>query len=196
MIFTGSPFRPAKKTEMFAFSTSTRTAQYRNESYLIFDSNSDVRKVWTVAARHLSAIPHLRYARGSGQSAYPGIHLYRYTRTDFDRVLEFVRGLYEPRTPEGLRDHLLPALRTLVPVGFAADASFEVGAPLQGRTQCTDPPGLKSLEADAILARHMPKAPLSYISSAPIVSNSRDGPTCSHCHNFCAQRFTTRCIAP
>lgn len=27
--------------------------------------------------------------------------MYRYTRNDFDRVLEFVRGLYEPRTSDG-----------------------------------------------------------------------------------------------
>jgi DNA-binding CsgD family transcriptional regulator len=86
--------------------------------------------------------------------------MYRYTRTDFDRVLEFVRGLYEPRTPEGLREHLLPALRALVPAAFAADASFEVGAPQQGQTQRTDPPELRSSAADEILARHMPKAPI------------------------------------
>lgn len=86
--------------------------------------------------------------------------MYRYTRTDFDRVLEFVRGLYEPRTPEGLREHLISALRALVPVVFAADASFEVGAPQQGRTQRTDPPELKSPDADAVLAQHMPKAPI------------------------------------
>jgi DNA-binding CsgD family transcriptional regulator len=86
--------------------------------------------------------------------------MYRYNRTDFDRVLEFVRGLFEPRTPEGLRDHLLSALRALIPVAFAADASFEVEAPLQGGTQCTDPPELRSPEADAKLARLMPTAPI------------------------------------
>src|SRR5208337_89608 len=86
--------------------------------------------------------------------------MYRYTRTDFDRVLEFVRGLYEPRTPEGLRDHLISALRALVPAVFAAEASFEVGAPQQGRTQRTDPPELKSPDADTVLAQHMPKAPI------------------------------------
>ncbi len=86
--------------------------------------------------------------------------MYRYNRTEFDRVLEFVRGLYEPRTPEGLRDHLLPALRALIPVAFAADASFEVEAPSQGGTQRTDPLGLGFADADAILARHVSKAPI------------------------------------
>jgi len=86
--------------------------------------------------------------------------MYRYTRTDFDRVLEFVRGLYEPRTPDGLRDHLMSALRALVPSVFAANASFEVGAPQQGRTQRMDPPELRSPEADAILARLAPRSPI------------------------------------
>ncbi len=86
--------------------------------------------------------------------------MYRYTRTDFDRVLEFVRGLYEPRTPEALRDHLISALRALVPAVFAADASFEVGAPRQGRTQRTDPLEFGSPKDDAILARHIPKSPI------------------------------------
>ena len=86
--------------------------------------------------------------------------MYRYTRAEFDRVLEFVRGLYEPRTPEGLRDHLLSALRALVPAVFAADASFEVGAPQQGRTQRTDPSEFGSPKDDPLLARHMPKAPI------------------------------------
>src|SRR5208282_653698 len=80
--------------------------------------------------------------------------MYRYTRTDFDRVLEFVSGLYEPRTPEGLRDHLLSALRALVPVAYAANASYEAGPALQGRTQRTDPPGIAPPELDATLARH------------------------------------------
>ena len=122
--------------------------------------------------------------------------MYRYNRTEFDRVLEFVRGLYEPRTPEGLRDHLLPALRALIPVMFAANASFEVEAPLQGRTQrrIRLGLGLRSLmqfSRDMCLRRRS-----SSISSAPVVSNSRDGPTCNQCHNFCARRFTTKCIAP
>jgi DNA-binding CsgD family transcriptional regulator len=86
--------------------------------------------------------------------------MYRYTRTDFDRVLEFVRGLYEPRTPDGLRDHLMSALRALVPAIFAADASFEVGAPQQGRTQRMDPPELRLPEGDAILARLAPSSPI------------------------------------
>jgi DNA-binding CsgD family transcriptional regulator len=86
--------------------------------------------------------------------------MYRYTRTDFDRVLEFVRGLYEPRTPDGLRDHLVSALRALVPAAFAADASFEVGDPRQGRTQCTDPPEFAAPELDAALARHAAESPI------------------------------------
>jgi len=86
--------------------------------------------------------------------------MYRYTRADFDRVLEFVRRLYEPRTAEGLRDHLLPAMRALVPSAFAAEASYEVGAPQQGQTQRSDPPELRSAEADAALARHMPTSPI------------------------------------
>ena len=86
--------------------------------------------------------------------------MYRYTRTDFDRVLEFVRGLYEPRTPDGLRDHLVSALRALVPAAFAADASFEVGDPRQGRTQRTDPPEFAAPELDAALARHAAESPI------------------------------------
>ena len=86
--------------------------------------------------------------------------MYRYTRTDFDRVLEFVRGLYEPRTPDGLKDHLISALRALVPAVFAADASFEVGAPQQGQTQRMDPPELRVPEGDAILAQHGPRSPI------------------------------------
>ena len=86
--------------------------------------------------------------------------MYRYTRTDFDRVLEFVRGLYELRTPEGLRDHLLLALRALVPAAFAASASYEAGPPLRGRTQRTDPPDFVTSELDAALARHAPDSPI------------------------------------
>jgi DNA-binding CsgD family transcriptional regulator len=86
--------------------------------------------------------------------------MYRYTRTDFDRVLEFVKGLYQPRTPDGLRDHLLSALRALVPAPFAGSASFERGSPQRGQTQRTDPPGLNSPEADVVLSQYMPKAPI------------------------------------
>jgi DNA-binding CsgD family transcriptional regulator len=86
--------------------------------------------------------------------------MYRYTRTDFDRVLEFVRGLYEPLTPDGLRDHLISALRMLVPVAFAGNASYEAGPALQGRTQRTDPPEFAAPELDAALARHAPQSPI------------------------------------
>jgi DNA-binding CsgD family transcriptional regulator len=96
----------------------------------------------------------------SGQSALPGIHMYRYTRTDFDRALQFVRGLYEPRTPEALRDHLISALRALIPVAFAANASYEAGLTLKGRTQRTDPPEFAAPELDAALARHAAESPI------------------------------------
>lgn len=86
--------------------------------------------------------------------------MYRYTRADFDRVLEFVRGLCEPRTAEGLRDHLLPALRALVPALFAANASYEAGPALQGRTQRSDPPELAPPELDSIIARHVLTSPI------------------------------------
>lgn len=87
--------------------------------------------------------------------------MYRYTRTDFDRVLEFVRGLYEPRMPEGLRDHLLGALRALVPVVFAASASYEEGtAVLRGRTHRSDPAGFAPPELDAALSRLAAKSPI------------------------------------
>ena len=86
--------------------------------------------------------------------------MYSYTRTDFDRVLEFLRGLYEPRTPEGLRDHLISALRALVPVTFAANASCVSGPALQGRTQRSDPPELAPPELDAVIARHVLNSPI------------------------------------
>jgi len=86
--------------------------------------------------------------------------MYRYARTDFDRVLEFVRGLYEPRTPGGLGDHLISALRALVPVAFAANASYEAGPALKGRTQRADPPEFAAPEVDAAIAHHAPKSPI------------------------------------
>src|SRR5271156_6600414 len=86
--------------------------------------------------------------------------MYRYTRADFDRVLEFVKELYEPRTAEGLRDHLLPALRALVPVTFAANASYEAGPAVQGRTLRSDPPELAPPELDAVIARHVFNCPI------------------------------------
>ena len=86
--------------------------------------------------------------------------MYRYTRTEFDRALEFVRGLYEPRTAEELREHLLSALRALVPAMFAANASYYAGAALHGQTQRSDPPGLAPPELDEILARHALTSPI------------------------------------
>jgi DNA-binding CsgD family transcriptional regulator len=83
--------------------------------------------------------------------------MYRYSRTEFDRTLEFVRGLYEPRSAEGLREHLLSALRALVPVGFAASGSYHAGPGVRGQTR-TDPPGFISPEADTLIALHGPSS--------------------------------------
>lgn len=81
--------------------------------------------------------------------------MYRYSRTEFDRTLEFVRGLYQPRSAEGVRDHLLSALRALIPVQFAASGSYEVGPGVHGQTR-TDPPGFVSPEVDRLIARYGP----------------------------------------
>src|SRR5208283_3586685 len=83
--------------------------------------------------------------------------MYRYSRSEFDRALEFVRGLYEPRSADGIRGHLLSALRALVPVGFAASGSYEVGPGVRGQTR-TDPTGFASPEADALIARYGPSS--------------------------------------
>ena len=86
--------------------------------------------------------------------------MYRYTRADFDRVLEFVRGLYEPRTPEALREHLISALLDLVPAGFSISGSIEVGAAQQAHSARTNPPGFVTPELDAIVTRHIADNPM------------------------------------
>ncbi len=85
--------------------------------------------------------------------------MYRYSRTDFDRVLEFVNGLYEPRTPEALSDHLLPALSALVPNVFVG--ALEVVAGQQAGTTRTDPAAFVSAELDEIAARYMPTSAIA-----------------------------------
>ena len=87
-------------------------------------------------------------------------NMYRYTRTDFDRVLEFVKGLYEPRTPEGLREHLVSALRELVPAGFAVSGSIDIGTALRARTARANPPELARLELDATVTRYASEVPV------------------------------------
>jgi hypothetical protein len=88
------------------------------------------------------------------------ISTYRYTRTDFDRVLEFVRGLYEPRTPEALREHLVSALRELVSNGFAASRSVDIGTAVQVRTARTNPPEFARPDFDATVTRYVPESPM------------------------------------
>ncbi len=124
-------------------------------------ADADLHPAWTIASESDSGNTSFDVYRSQADNAVAGgFIMYRYTRSDFDRVLEFVRGLYEPRTPDALGDHLLSALRALIPTEFAAGASFEVGAPRNGRTERTDPPELRSPKADAILARLVPKAPI------------------------------------
>ena len=87
--------------------------------------------------------------------------MYRYSRTEFDRVLKFVRGLYEPRSAEGLIDYLLPAIRTLVPLAFAGSASYELGVAARTPSGRTDPPDLVSAEMEARLAELAPRSPMA-----------------------------------
>ena len=44
--------------------------------------------------------------------------MYRYTRHDFDRVLEFLRGACEPRTEQQFADYLLSAVPLLAPATY------------------------------------------------------------------------------
>src|SRR5258708_39686564 len=99
--------------------------------------------------------------------------MYRYTRTDFDRVLEFLRGLYEPRTPEALREHVVSALHALVPATFAACGTAQLGADQPARTVCSNPPEFSSPEMDAAIARHL-----------------HEGPIFSHCARSGSEQFT------
>ena len=85
--------------------------------------------------------------------------MYRYSRTDFDRVLEFVRGLYEPRTPEALREHLIFALRELVPNRITVCGSIDIGTAVQARTTRANPPEFARPELDAIVTRYVSENP-------------------------------------
>jgi DNA-binding CsgD family transcriptional regulator len=87
--------------------------------------------------------------------------MYRYSRAEFDRVNEFVRGLYEPRSVEDLIDHLLPAIRALVPVAFAGNAAYEPGVPARGHSGRTDPPGIVSEEIEKRLPEIAPRSPIA-----------------------------------
>jgi len=75
-------------------------------------------------------------------------------------VLEFVRGLYQPRTPEALREHLVSALRELVSGGIAASGSVDLGTAVQARTARADPPEFASPEFDAIVTRYASETPM------------------------------------
>jgi DNA-binding CsgD family transcriptional regulator len=85
---------------------------------------------------------------------------YRYTRTDFDRVLKFVGGLYEPRTPEELREHMVCALSRLIPTRFTSCGSIPLGAVQQARTLRSNPPDVASAQFDAIVTRYLPENPM------------------------------------
>src|SRR5271168_3440231 len=99
--------------------------------------------------------------------------MYRYSRTEFDRTLECVRGLYEPRSAEGVREYLLSALLAPVPVGFAASGSYEVGPGVRGQTRF-DPPGFVSPEADTLIARHGPSSRVfNYFSRTQVAQFTR-----------------------
>ena len=88
------------------------------------------------------------------------ISTYRYTRTDFERVLQFVKGLYEPRTPDALSQHLVSALLALVPATFVASGSVQSGATQQARALRSDPPEFASPQFTAIVTRHLPANPM------------------------------------
>lgn len=75
-------------------------------------------------------------------------------------MLEFVRGLYEHRTPEALREHLVSALLALVRADCVACGSAQLGADQQARTGWCNPPELMSPETDAAIARHYDESPL------------------------------------
>jgi DNA-binding CsgD family transcriptional regulator len=88
------------------------------------------------------------------------ISTYRYSRTDFDRVLEFVRGLYEPRTPDALREHLVLALRILVSNTIAVSGSVDIGTSVQARTTRANPTEFVSPEIDAIITHYVSETPM------------------------------------
>lgn len=76
-----------------------------------------------------------------------------YTRRDFDRVVGFLSGLYEPRTPDALSVHLLSALPALVSALFAASGSIPVNPAQLIRTVDANPSEFASAEFDAAVNR-------------------------------------------
>ena len=118
-----------------------------------------------MATRLVRAIRHLTYTASRRTIRLADreggtISTYRYTRTDFDRVLEFVRGLYEPRTPEALREHVLFALRELVSGAIAASGSVEIGTAVQASTTRANPPEFARPDFDAIVTRYASENPM------------------------------------
>jgi DNA-binding CsgD family transcriptional regulator len=77
-----------------------------------------------------------------------------YTRSDFDRVVGFLGGLYLPRTPEALSVHLLSALPTLVPALFSASGSLPLSSAEQIRTVHANPRDFASTEFDTVINRY------------------------------------------
>ena len=98
-----------------------------------------------------------RTIRVAGARGDKRISTYRYTRTDFDRVLAFVSGLYEPRTPEALREHVVLALSALIATQFTSCGSIPIGSAPEGRTLCSNPPEVASAQFDAIVTRYLPE---------------------------------------
>ena len=123
--------------------------------------------------------------------------MYRYSRTEFDRALQFVRGLYQPRSAEGVRDHLLSALRALVPVGFAASGSYDVGPGVNGETR-TDPPGFVSPDADALIARYAAQraAIFTHFTRNQVAGVHAMVRPAASIRISCVRRSTTKYIAP
>jgi DNA-binding CsgD family transcriptional regulator len=132
------------------------------ESFAYADLN--LARIMTVgyvrAIRHLTYTACKRTIRVAGQRGEKRISTYRYTRTDFDRVLQFVRGLYEPRTPEVLSQHLVSALLVLVPATFVASGSVQSGATQQARALRSDPPEFATPQFNAIVTRYLPENPM------------------------------------
>jgi hypothetical protein len=75
-------------------------------------------------------------------------------------VLEFIRGLYEPRTPDALREHLVSALRELVSGGIAVTGSVNLGTAVQARTTRANPPEFARPEFDAIVTQYASENPM------------------------------------
>lgn len=113
-----------------------------------------------MAIRHLTYIGDRRTIRVANEGGERRISPYRYTRTDFDRVLEFVRRLYEPRTPEAFSEHLVSALRELVPNEIIVSGSIDIGTGSLHRTRRSNPPEFAHTEFDAVLARYAWESPM------------------------------------